>query len=673
MKHFYIILKLAFFLLLVLGMSNSLKAQTEKIVNNYPISSTEEQSGDFTLSPSSLSILPPMWDVQLSIDVTSAVGTAGNAGAVWVGTEFWVSQWASDTIWRLDILGNYLGFSLIPGVSGTRGMSYDGTSVYMGGATGSIAVVNPITYTLTSTITLPAGITARQISYDATANGGAGGLWVANVFGSGANTNIFLVDLSGTVLLTIPQTTHTLSGIYGFAVDNYSTGGPYLWAFWQPGNPGAIISQLSLPAGTPTGVSFDVNADLGLLGIAGGIFIDTTIVPGEMSIGCLLQDDPDILTIYELDYMPLDFDLAAEDLSFNPGYTQIPISQVSPITFNGTARNKGIMSLTNSKVEIQVNSGAGLVFNDSTTIASIPSNSGTPYSFGPFTPSAIGGYDVDIFTQTDTSQVDGDSSNDNEFGTFAVTDSTMARDNGIHNGGTGYAVSATASGYALVLYDLPNADTLTSVTIELETPLQGDTTYAVVVNTVGGYPGFITDIGTVQIINGGQNVYTLKFPLGGVVLSAGTWGIGVYEGVGTTINLRQSENIYTPGTNYFQVNTTPGVWTASGIQTARFIRPNFGVAPVNVGVNEMANLEDNISIFPNPSTGKSDIYFDLDIVSDIDIKVYDNMGKTILIDKLENIIQHKYVISLTEYSNGLYFVEIETKQGGIIKKLMLSK
>ncbi|NNM15759.1 MAG: hypothetical protein HKO56_03795, partial [Bacteroidia bacterium] len=352
MRHFSNQLKSTLLVLLTLTFSFNSNAQTERM-GNQPNPFAETHSNQFINSSNQSTMPPPMWDVQVSIDATAAVGGAGNAGAVWVGNEYWVAEWASADIHRIDALGNFIATTSIPGITGTRGMSYDGTSVWIGNATGTVNEVDPSTLLSIGTITLPAGVTARQISYDSTANAGAGGLWVANVFGAGP-TDIYQVDLSGTLLVTIPQTTHTLSGIYGFAVDHISTGGPYLWAFTQMGT-GAEIHQLALPGGSPTGVVFDVNADLGLTGTAGGIFIDSTIVPGEVSIGCLLQDNPDILTVYELDYVPIDFDVAAEDLSFDPPYTQIPLSQLGPINFTGNASNNGLMTLTNPQVNISVN------------------------------------------------------------------------------------------------------------------------------------------------------------------------------------------------------------------------------------------------------------------------------------------------------------------------------
>ena len=75
------------------------------------------------------------------------------------------------------------------------------------------------------------------------------------------------VDMSGNTLSTISSATHGLSGIYGMAYDDFTIGGPYLWAFDQGGNDADIV-QLDMQ-GNPTGVVHDANSDLNGGGISG--------------------------------------------------------------------------------------------------------------------------------------------------------------------------------------------------------------------------------------------------------------------------------------------------------------------------------------------------------------------------------------------------------------------
>jgi len=219
-----------------------------------------------------------LWDVQMDSDPTLV--NAGLAGVYWTGTEFWMAEWSSATIFTADAAGTSTGSFTVPGVTGARSFTTDGTNVFIGAATTQIFEVDPVTKTLVSTITTTVA-NCRYLTYDPNLNGGAGGFWTGQY-----GTDITAVDMSGTTLSTIPAATHTLAGIYGMAWDNSMSGGPYLWAFDQGGN-GANLVQLTM-TGTPTGLVKDVADQFGG-GIAGGAFITNNFVTGTTSLIALNQ------------------------------------------------------------------------------------------------------------------------------------------------------------------------------------------------------------------------------------------------------------------------------------------------------------------------------------------------------------------------------------------------
>lgn len=223
-----------------------------------------------------------LWDVQFNYDLTAAIGANGNAGVVFNGTTFWVSKWASADINELDSTGAVIngGPFQVTNVTGVRALTYDGTSIYASQNTATISVIDPSSYMETSTIDISAlGFNARSLCYDATANGGLGGLWVSNY-----GTDIVLIDLAGNTLNTIPAATHTLTGMYGTAFDNVTPGGPYLWVFDQP----TTIYQIDIATGTPTGITHDITTDIGsglTSSLAGGISFSTHFSPYGSLIG----------------------------------------------------------------------------------------------------------------------------------------------------------------------------------------------------------------------------------------------------------------------------------------------------------------------------------------------------------------------------------------------------
>jgi hypothetical protein len=245
-----------------------------------------------------------LWDIHFSYNETSNTsGDVGMAAAHYFNSEYWVSRWASDTIYRFNSSGTLVSEFTIAGLTGIRSFTSDGTYLYAGINDGMIYRINPATSNLAPPhITAGGSVTqVRFCTYDATLDAGAGGFWIGN-FG----TAIEAVDMSGTVLSTIDAATHTLTGMYGAAVDNFTAGGPYLWVFDQSGTNTTQIKQLQLPAGTPTAVTRDVFTDFSAThsltsGLAGGLFVSNQIVAGEVTLGGMIQGTPNnVLFGYEI-------------------------------------------------------------------------------------------------------------------------------------------------------------------------------------------------------------------------------------------------------------------------------------------------------------------------------------------------------------------------------------
>ncbi|MDX2245282.1 MAG: T9SS type A sorting domain-containing protein [Bacteroidia bacterium] len=567
---------------------------------------TVEQPGNFNPA------IEAMWDLQFNYSATDSTGTTGLAGAVFLGTEFWVARWSVDTLYRLSATGSVLEtFKVTNGagfVSGTRAMTTDGTKIYIGNNTTTVYEVDPVTKAVTATFTAPLAGNIRFITYDATANAGNGGFWVGNF-----NTDITLISRTGQVLSSIPASVHGLGGMYGAAIDNASLGGPYLWVFHQGGaSSAAEIAQLKLPAGTQTGVSFDVDTDLGALGgLAGGLFISDQIVPGKKTLGGLLQSapNPDRLFGYELNFIPIQVDARLDYLLPTPALGQIPDRMISPMTWDGSITNLGAQTLASTQVILNVASGATSVYKDTVTVTNLANLGASTFTFGPFIPSAQGAYTTTATVSTGA-QVDEVPTNNDIALSFAISDSVLARDDGVHAGGTGYAVSTTARGYAVVTHQFNAKVYLQGIEIEIATPAAGDTTYGILVFTNQGQPSgpplLFTDT---VIMSASQNRYYLELGTELPVNPGDTWALGVYEGATATIDLSQSLNYFTPGVNFFTTNLTGAGWTASGIPTARFIRPvivsckDFAVDLSAVNFNTATSTQGSVSAVVTGSRG----------------------------------------------------------------------
>lgn len=666
MKKFYspLISKLNVLCLSFLLAGIFAQAQNKQETGNIPtgIPGAELAPGVTVTGPSTTNP-QALWDIEFNYDITTAGAGAGNAGVVYLGHEFWVARWANDTIWRISPTGSVRGFFIVSGLSGTRGMTLVGNRVYAGNATTTIYEIDTTTKSIAGTITVSSGATARFITYDPTADAGSGGFYIGNF-----TTDIQLINMSGNTIGVISTATHGLTSMYGAAWENTTAGGPYLWVSYQGGSSSAAqIARLQLPGGTPTVVDHDVMSDVGvgLTGSGGGLFITDQLVSGEHTIvGCLQGNPTNMLFGYELnDFVQPATDAATISFQDQAGYTQIPMAHASGMVFEGEVENVGTDPLAGISFHIDVyNSGGTSVFTDVQTIANLPANATSTVTSTGFTPAAM-----DTYTAYGYTVISGDtvSSNDSMSYSFAITDTTFARDDNISTG-SGYTVSNTDWAYAVSVFETQVFDTLSSVWVRLETPTTGDTTYAVVVDFAGGLPGVVIATGRVELIDAATNEYVLVFQ-GGVALPAGQYLIGCYEGFGVGIGLSQSQNVFTPGTNYFF--TGSGGWSGSNIATARFIRPNFG-NPLPVGIEDQVTNRD-FAVYPNPTTGMVNVRMN-DFTSEGQLTITDMTGRVVLsrqLDGTENLLN----LDLSVQESGVYFLRIQTGNDQIVKKISLTR
>ncbi|MBN8642650.1 MAG: T9SS type A sorting domain-containing protein [Flavobacteriales bacterium] len=296
-------------------------------------------------------------------DIGVTTTANGNAGVVFLNNQFWVSRWASADLNVLDSSGAFVETFQVAGVTGTRGMTTDGTNVYISNNTASISIVDPVTKTLTGTIpvTVTPATNIRYVTYDASLNGGSGGFWVGNF-----NTDFFAISMTGAQLSSIPASTHTATGVYGLALDS-TTNTLYAYAQMAPSND--VIIPVSLPSGTP-GVAYDVFAnDLSVGGttssLAGGIFVSNQVISGQSTIIGVSQATPSniLFGINTITLSNTNFDSNEFSVYPNPANTIVTISS-SNITLDNVE-----MTDLNGRVVKSINLGG--VSNSEISIADL--------------------------------------------------------------------------------------------------------------------------------------------------------------------------------------------------------------------------------------------------------------------------------------------------------------
>ena len=83
-------------------------------------------------------------------------------------------------------------------------------------------------------------------------------------------------------------------------------------------------------------------------------------------------------------------------------------------------------------------------------------------------------------------------------------------------------------------------------------------------------------------------------------------------------------------------------------------------------------LIDNIQIFPNPSVNVFNLKFNSREKQNIQLRILNSIGEKIISEELQQFIgEYTKKIDLTKNSKAVYFLEIETNQGILNKKLIL--
>ena len=151
---------------------------------------------------------------------------------------------------------------------------------------------------------------------------------------------------------------------------------------------------------------------------------------------------------------------------------------------------------------------------------------------------------------------------------------------------------------------------------------------------------------------------------GGVWTSAG--GFGVFYPA-----LSKNKNGLTPGTSYrAQVRT----WcdpTGGAYRSATWSPLVFWTQPTSIKLAG-ESLIANLTIYPNPSRDKFNVSFTSDTKQNLSVRILNVIGEELINENLEQFIgEYTKQINLSDNAKGIYFLEIETNDGIINKKLIL--
>jgi len=274
-------------------------------------------------------------------------------------------------------------------------------------------------------------------------------------------------------------------------------------------------------------------------------------------------------------------------------YTITPVTQTSPLTFNGTIRNNGLQALSNVSATVNVYNGTTLVHTaNSNPVASLAPAATTNWTIPSFTPTTTGTYTVE-FISNQTSGSDQVPSNDTLYQQFIVTDTTYARDNGSATGSLG--IGTGNGGYLGQDFIVTNTDVVTSVDVFFTRGYTGRRLAVVIWDMPSGIPAnIIGGTDTLLYPDDSARVYNLRLNGGGLQLAPGRYAFTAVE-FDSTLALATTPTLFTGNRTWVDWPTNPiSGWANNedfGFSVSYILRPNFGDPCLDNSVSITSNSD----------------------------------------------------------------------------------
>jgi hypothetical protein len=349
-------------------------------------------------------------------------------------------------------------------------------------------------------------------------------------------------------------------------------------------------------------------------------------------------------------------------------YYQIPLAQVAPIDFTANVFNGGIAPMTNTKVNVDINSGAWTGSSAAVTIPSLGSDSLVVST--QFTPSSATPTTYNI-TRTLVSDNPDDIPANNSFPaiSMATTNYIYARDNNVTTG-AGSTSNGNDGFEAGNLFDIWQDQTLTAIVVKLAGGGSGTTLgteiFAKIYSIDPNTGDFVYEgESNPYIVVAGNTNTNLNLPLNAPVnLLANNTYLAVVGSFGTGLKIANA-GTSEPQTSFF-LDMLDGTWY---YQTSTpYVRLNFDPSG---GINENTDIAAT-NVFPNPTSGLATLSYNLLNNADVVVSIKDVTGKLINTMNLPNQISglNQLELDVQNCSSGIYYVQVATEAGTVTKKFV---
>ena len=344
----------------------------------------------------------------------------------------------------------------------------------------------------------------------------------------------------------------------------------------------------------------------------------------------------------------------------NYEYTHYPLSHsAAGIPLNATIKNEGALALTDAKIKASLiddlDNAVASVFSSAITLD--PGQTATP-SFPAMPVTATGNYHI-RYEVALSSPDQNPANNTRQSLDFMITESTMARDNGVPAGALG--IGAGTLGYLGQEFTTKVTSVATGGTVSFGENAE-EASYRLAlwsVDPVTGNPLSIIAETATQTAGTAAFTTTLSFAGAPVVLAPGTYVLTAVE-INKTLAVVLTSEVFTPETTFVNWATNPmGTWAhnedfGSGFAKSYALRLEVQQDPT-LGTSA-ADLSKLISIYPNPVTDVLKIASKEKILN---LQVYAADGKVVKVKSNPSLDQ----VDVTQLPAGMYVLKITTAKG----------
>ena len=345
-------------------------------------------------------------------------------------------------------------------------------------------------------------------------------------------------------------------------------------------------------------------------------------------------------------------------------YFKIPLTQVAPIDFSVNVTNGGTATMTNCKLNVDVNSGAWTSSSAGSDINSGASDS--LFLSTQFTPdgSAIATYNV---SRTLTADSTDDIPENNAFDpiTFSTTNYIYARDNNTVDGSTSNGTDGFETGN---FFDIFTDQNVTAINTYLTDGTTVGTEYYAKIYSIDPTTGDFVSEGTTDpfiVATSDLNTELVLKLIDPITLVAGSTYLAVVVCEQSGLEVANA-GISDPQTSFFY-DYASSTWF---YQTETpYVRLNFDPS---VGLTENTAEISVASVYPNPTSGETSVQFNVSAASNVTLHVTDVTGKVVYTttNNIQTAGTNLLSFDASSYSNGVYYLTLSSDNGTVTKKFI---